>query len=374
MQRWKMKRNPTTVPQSLKNINLGLLLRRYDIYNKQKQYIATKNAALPLARKAIQDKKHNIVIPEPTPQRHEQFTNEQVLAYWEKQVHIVEIIEARFEKKIEQYVKNIEKNFLSHLDTEVQSRQKFIKFVQKDWFEDNADDLLVQAQLDFVPLLDSVAVTAGNNANKLLGLSTPYLAFNYHDQIVKNVAKFTESMLDTDRLKLVDIISNGIQNGNSIPEIRGMITEAFDSISKTQAQLISRTEVMRTSNQAAKDAWEQSGVVDAYQWLTAGAIDECADYEGEVRAANDTNGFYDVANDFQDGDPPLHPNCKCVLIPIVVGTKAYVSDNTNLYDRIVELETQVDKRTKEFRELKDLQADNQAYIKALENLIGEGDE
>ena len=234
--------------------------------------------------------------------------------------------------------------------------------------------MLVQAQLDFVPLLDSVAVTAGNNANKLLGLDTPYLGFNYHDEIVKNVAKFTSSMLDTDRMKLVDIISNGIQNGNSIPEIRGMITEAFDNISKTQAQLISRTEVMRTSNQAAKDAWEQSGVVDAYQWLTAGAVDECADYEGEVRAANDTNGFYDVANDFQDGDPPLHPNCKCVLIPIVVGTKAYESDNTNLYDRIVELETQVDKRTKEFRELKDLQADNQAYIKALENLIGEGDE
>ena len=83
-----------------------------------------------------------------------------------------------------------------------------------------------------------------------------------------------------------------------------------------QAERIARTEVIRASNQASLDAYIQSGVVEGKQWITFGATDECEQYDGKIEY--DLEGkFYSSDNEFQDGDPPLHPNCRCVLVPIV---------------------------------------------------------
>jgi SPP1 gp7 family putative phage head morphogenesis protein len=181
-------------------------------------------------------------------------------------------------------------------------------------------------------------------------------------------------MLSTDKDHLINIINHGIEDGKSVPEIRNIIEEDFNVYSKNQAQRITRTEVIRTSNQATLDAYEQSGVVEGKQWLTAGAVDECAEYDGQIESLD--GNFYSDTSDFADGDPPLHPNCRCVLLPVLVGEKSYVpKENKALRDRIVELESIVDKRTKAYRDLKkqfkEKEADDAVYIKALEKLIDE---
>jgi SPP1 gp7 family putative phage head morphogenesis protein len=113
-----------------------------------------------------------------------------------------------------------------------------------------------------------------------------------------------------------DVITNGIENGNSVIEIRNTLTgDDMLSFSKMQSTRITRTEVLRASNQSGLDAWKQSGVVEGKQWITAGADDECADYEGQIETLS--GNFYDDTSEFADGDPPLHPNCRCTLIPIV---------------------------------------------------------
>lgn len=363
----KRKLKPTDVPASLKNIDINQILRKRGIFTQQRMNQEMKLAAIPLARELLKKKgkvKEEVI----TPRRHAQFTDEQVLAYWEKQIKLVEMVEARFEKQVEQYIVHVEKDFLATLDSVIADKKKALKFLKKDYFTDNEAELLVKAQFDFAPLLENAAVLAGQEANKLIGINDPYLPFNYRDQIARNVKKFTESMLDTDRKELNDLISNGLQAGRSVPEIRSSIVDKFDQFSKTQAQRITRTEVLRASNQASVDAYEQSGVVEGKQWLTAGAVDECAQYDGDIVTLS--GSFYGSDNEFQDGDPPLHPNCKCVVLPVVVGTRAYVPDNKSLYDRVEELEGMVDKRTKAFKELKaeyrDSKADDQAYIKALE--------
>jgi SPP1 gp7 family putative phage head morphogenesis protein len=124
-------------------------------------------------------------------------------------------------------------------------------------------------------------------------------------------------MLDTDREHLTNIITHGLEDGKSVPEIRKEIETTFDQYSRNQAQRITRTEVIRVSNQSALDAYERSGIVEGKQWVTFGAIDECAAYDGEIETLD--GKFYSDTTEFKDGDPPLHPNCKCVLVPIVVG-------------------------------------------------------
>jgi SPP1 gp7 family putative phage head morphogenesis protein len=365
-----MTRLPTEIPDSLKGVDIKALLRKRGIYKKRNAYAAVKEAALPIARQIVKGrKKAPYVAP---PNRHAQFTNERLQDYWEKQIHVVEVVELKFEKKVEQFIQHVEKGFLSRLDAEVGNRKEFVKFVQKDYFSDEEDDLLVQAQIDFAPLLENIAVLAGQEANKLIGVSEPYLPFEYRDQIRQNVAAFTKSMLDTDRDALTSLITNGLQDGKSIPEIRSSIESTFSDYSKNQAQRISRTEVLRASNQASLDAYKQSGVVEGKQWLTAGATDECADYEGQIESLDDN--FYSDTDQFADGDPPLHPNCRCVLVPVLVDTKAWIPDHKKYLERIEYLESLIDKRTKDWKQLKEQKADDSAYIKALEKHLGITDE
>jgi SPP1 gp7 family putative phage head morphogenesis protein len=344
-----MKRNPTDIPKSLKSINVKAILRKRGVFLEQRMNKEAKDKLLPIAKEIIESSKKKVEVPEP--QKYAHFSNEIVQAYWEKQIRIVEVIEARFEKKVEQFINKIVLEFLKHLDSEVNNEKSIKKFSTKGYFDDLEDDLLVQAGFDFTPLLMDQAVLAGQEAYKLIGSDDIYLPYKLRETVSRNVTKFTQSMLDTDRDTLVNLISNGLSDGKSVPEIRSSIETSFDSISKNQAQRITRTEVLRVSNQASLDAYEQSGVVEGKQWLTAGAVDECAEYDGDIVTLS--GSFYGSDNEFQDGDPPLHPNCRCVILPVLVGEKTYVPGiNKGLYERIKQLESQVDKRKKAFKELK----------------------
>lgn len=306
----KTKTKSTDIPPGLKSIDVKAVLRERGVFLKQKQNKALKEAAVPIVKEMRKKK-----VKAEEPRRSANYTNEQINEYWQKQIHIVEVVEQHFENKLNQFIQRVGQDFLKHFDEEVKTRKSFVKFVKKDYFSDNEDDLLNQASVDFEPLLASVAVMAGNHANQLIGLNDPYLPFNYKATIAKNVAKFTKSMLDTDRDHLTLIISNGLTEGKPATDIRNQIEADFNDYSKNQAKRISNTEVLRTSNQAALDAFEQSGVVEGKQWVAFGSDDECANYDGQIVTLSDS--FYGSDDEFQDGDPPLHPNCKCVIIPIV---------------------------------------------------------
>jgi hypothetical protein len=55
--------------------------------------------------------------------------------------------------------------------------------------------------------------------------------------------------------------------------------------------------------------WQESGIVSGKQWLlSADACEDCAAYDGVV---------VDLDDDFGEGDPPLHPNCRCDVLPVL---------------------------------------------------------
>lgn len=302
-------RKPNELPASLKNVDVKALLRRRGIYLEQKVNRDMKAAALPLARKMLKPKKKQA-----EPSRYHSFSNDEAMGYWSKQVHIIDVVEKKFELKVQQFVIKVMHGYLAHLDEEITT--KSFKKQTKGYFDDNEDDLMATAQLDFTPLLVDQAVLAGQEALKLIKSHDIYTPYQYRQVISDNVAKFTQSMLDTDREKLIDIVAHAIESGKTNPEIRNQIELDFNEYSKTQAERITRTEVARVSNQASLDAWEQSGVVEGKQWVTFGAEDECLEYDGEVVALE--ANFYGETTEFADGDPPLHPNCRCGTIPILI--------------------------------------------------------
>lgn len=295
-------RQPNEVPAALKNINLKTILRKRHIYFKLKQNQELKEAAKPLAKQLI-----NAKVKTPEPQIHPRFSNDVINEYADKQVHIVEVIEKKFEEKVRQFIGKMEKGFLAHLEQEVGTTKKLKKFHVKDYLTDTEDEWLAEAQIDFTPLLDQQAVLAGQEAYKLIGYKDIYLPDKLRQTISDNIDYFAKSMIDTDRSHLVDLIQFGIENGQNINQIRDAITADFQNIKQVQAERVTRTEVMRVSNQAAEDAYQQSGLVEGKQWLGYDPCPECEVYDGDVVALDD---------DFSDGDPPLHPNCQCVILPV----------------------------------------------------------
>lgn len=321
-------RKRTELPAALKSIDVRAVMRRQGVYLKLNENKRLKKAALPLATALVKKNHLTATKPksDPEPQKYSSFDNVTARKYWEKQIHNVETLEKHFDEAIRKFLVNhvlrmAEANLQAIIDThkgatwQTKTLQKLI--AEKQLFNSqDEEDLINQAQINFEPLLQNMAVIAGQDANKLIGTDDPYIPSDkLRARILKNVKKFTQSMINTDQEYLADVITDGIEAGMSVPEIGKRITDDFTEYSKMQSTRITRTEVLRSANQSTIDAFKQSGVVEGKQWLTAGAVDECEQYDGEIETLD--SNFYVETDEFKDGDPPLHPNCRCVLIPVL---------------------------------------------------------
>jgi HK97 family phage portal protein len=367
--RMRYRKTKTNLPPALAHMDVTGLLRRRKMFTQLRINREFKEAAKPMIRRVLNNRTKNEV------RISAQFTNEQLDAYYAKQTNVVDVLEGRFEKAVLGLLGKVQEQALHNLDTEVGtgSVKRLKRFmVKKELFD--PEQLKVQAQLDLTPILMQELILAGEEAYRLIGVEDTYIPYRVADAVKAAVDRFATSMLETDKTVLTNIIAEGIDQGSSVPEIRDNIMRDFGNYSKIQAERITRTEVMRASNMAAEDAFIQSGVVEAKQWLVApGADGKCQPYSGKIIKLG--GNFYEPDDKgFQDGNPPIHPNCRCVLIPIVVGTRGFepakASERELLQARIADLESQIDKRTRAFKEIQEQKADDQAYIKALEKHLG----
>lgn len=356
--------NDDKTPPNINNVDTEKIFRKRGLYTKLNDYRRYKEIGKEIAKMQLKKRKENTVIINKIVNKeniHTTLSNEQVLNYVDKQLSAVDRVEERLKNKVEQFILNVKEIALNSYP------EKQPKQYSKALF--NKDDLLVQAELDFSPLLREVASISGNEALKLIDSKEPYFVFDYEDSIKKNVRKFTGSMLDTETEKMTAIIKDGLEAGDSIAVIRRRMSNEFDNLSKVQSERIARTEVIRTSNEASIDAWKQNGTVEGKQWLSTEdnrTDSECAKLDGKI-VWNLSGNFYETKNEFENGDPPIHPNCRCVILPVLDKEKYFDGSTVT---RIKELESQVDKRTKEFKKLKKLKLEQDIYIAELEKLAG----
>lgn len=309
------------VPDALAHLEIKSILRKRGVFLMEKRNKELKEALKPFVKSYIKKGKSKTTAIKLAQKDIESkvtgsFTNEQVKEFYEKQMHIVDVFENQFEEAIKKFIDKMEAQALARFDSEITNKniKRIVKKDQLSLFDE--EQIKLEAQVDLTPILMNQVVIAGQAAYELIGIEDTYIPFNVTNTVSENVAKFTQSMLDTDRETLSNLITDGVTEGKTVPEIRDTITAKFEDISKVQSERITRTEVLRASNMGNLDAYKQSGVVEGKQWLTSpGAEELCAQYEGQVETLD--GSFYSSDNKFQDGDPPLHPNCRCVIIPVV---------------------------------------------------------
>jgi len=127
----------------------------------------------------------------------------------------------------------------------------------------------------------------------------------------------------TTRQALREVIASSVEAGESLSALVERIN-AMPEFTLTRAQTIARTESISAYNFATRDAWEQSGVVEEVEWLSArdGAVrpsHEAADGD----TANAIGGVFTVGSsqlrypgDYL-GSPEETINCRCTLLPVV---------------------------------------------------------
>jgi HK97 family phage portal protein len=148
-----------------------------------------------------------------------------------------------------------------------------------------------------------------------------------------------QGVIETQTEKVRTVLGDGLEKGENIDQLATRVQEWADGQkdqdgSWSRATTIARTESMRAARSAELEAWESTGLVTGKTWLLA--PDPCQfceavskSFENKSVGLRDT--FYkkgDVLTgagggrmvlDFEDVTaPPLHPNCRCSMIPKLV--------------------------------------------------------
>jgi hypothetical protein len=100
--------------------------------------------------------------------------------------------------------------------------------------------------------------------------------------------------------------------GLSVVNANEKAAEYADELLTLRSETIARSEIMESLNEGQNEAWAQAqeeGLLSenaTKEWITTESetCDECLAYDGKQVVLSD---------EFEDGDPPLHPNCRCTI-------------------------------------------------------------
>jgi len=276
---------------------------------------------------------------EPKPEKKE--TKE--AKYWKKQIYITEQYEEKLIKKLKLFFNEQKKRVISDLFGEKAIKFSLPKTILKLSREKALLALVVR------PLLKDLMKEEGDEAFSFVGLPDAELDMaleGIQNHLDKHILKMAGSVNKTTINKIRKTLKEGIAEGESVVNLTKRVNSVFREASVSRAAAIARTEVMKAANVASVEAYKQSGVVEAKQWLTA--LDErtcpwCSDMNGKTIGLE--KGFFvegdklDVGGkvlnfDYEDiQEPPLHTNCRCTTVPIIVGERQMIS---NKLDKSIE--------------------------------------
>jgi len=97
----------------------------------------------------------------------------------------------------------------------------------------------------------------------------------------------------------------GFEAGESIQQLTKRIEGYFTDKAKIRAEMVSRTETIAASNEGALHRYEIEGVGKSEFYPSPDACEECTPLAGEY-STNEMHGLI-----------PVHPNCRCVVLPVV---------------------------------------------------------
>lgn len=214
--------------------------------------------------------------------------------------------------------------------------KSFIK--RKDWASDMVDweeynnSFSNELFKIFAIIVDEIGTEA---FNKLVeGSFDPYTE-TIQNFLKNNSLKVAKGVNAETEKQIRATLAQGIRENETVQELSARIMQVFGTASTYRAYMIAQTESAMAENYADVQAWTQTGVVIAKEWYTARdenvcgfchdmdkkviPLDEAFFEKGDITEFIDGKGnAHAMTLDYRTiGEPPLHPNCRCVLLPIL---------------------------------------------------------
>lgn len=148
----------------------------------------------------------------------------------------------------------------------------------------------------------------------------------------RQAGRIANAVNETTRQAISNAVGDGLEASESTAKIAERVRGVFDA-NPARSETIARTESATAYEEGEQLAWEQTGVVEGKQWLLApGACPYCEavakQFEGKTVALADS--FFDQGSKIQTASgtmtldyrdikgPPLHPNDRCGLVPVLI--------------------------------------------------------
>ena len=167
-----------------------------------------------------------------------------------------------------------------------------------------------EAQDDALDLVGEKKITSGIEKKlspKVMGLLKARAAF------------FAESVNNTTLDKLALTLSEGIDNGESVPKLKDRVSEVYDEFPKYRANTIARTETNAVVNEANLNVYDEVKYIEGKEWI-ATLDDRVRDshllLDGEIVAKDKkfSNGLRYPGEAGGNADETI--NCRCAIAPV----------------------------------------------------------
>lgn len=112
------------------------------------------------------------------------------------------------------------------------------------------------------------------------------------------------------------VLAQGLVEGRGPVDIARSLENVVENVGEVRARMIARTELTGAYAEATLNSYEEMGMEEVEveaEFSTAGddsVCPECEDLEGKVFSISESRGVI-----------PVHPNCRCAFIPVVLDPK-----------------------------------------------------
>lgn len=251
--------------------------------------------------------------------------------HWRKMIAKTDILEEKYRRALTPLFSDQEKEVNTNLDT-----LKYYSFDRRKGRESSVlfdmDGEVKKFVSVLIPLTTDIVIDKGADILEFLGVggqidTTTRDAVNF---LKVFGTKLIREINQTTREDLKRTLAEGLVKGEGVDKLKSRVESVFHKARGERAEMIARTEVLRATNFATQEAYNQSGIVEKKEWLTA--IDErvcpfCESMDGKIIEVK--KNYFDKGDTLTvDGQklefklasvayPPLHPRCRCTLIPVL---------------------------------------------------------
>lgn len=234
-----------------------------------------------------------------------------------KLVDTNEIYANKMKTAISKFASKQEAVVIGNLNATMKSHEDVMFNVKKD-----SEELALILTPIIIKLMEAQSEDVANFITGELLTITDQIKSNVETQIKQLSGTFNADTVT----KLEKTLTEGQQAGESLVSLKKRVESVYSEAKGYRAERIAQTESLRASNATAEMVYKQNGFSSVKWFVNPNACEFCQSYSGQTKSIGSSytqvGSVIDGVNggqmriEYADIDtPPLHPNCKCSIVP-----------------------------------------------------------